>query len=102
MPGQFAVVGDANAPVKQEEVVAQVRRRTGITLGGLQQALESLVRLRGQKSLVLVSEGFLLLPKMPGYEEAIDLARRANVAIHFVDPSGRAAPRPGPADRAGR
>jgi len=82
------VVGDANAPVKQEQVIAQVRRRTEISLGGLQQALESLVRLRGQKALVLVSEGFLLLPKMPGYREAIDVARRANVAIHLVDPRG--------------
>ena len=54
----------------------------------MRQALESLVRLRGQKSLVLLSEGFLLLPRMPGYEEAIDLARRANVAIHFVDVRG--------------
>lgn len=87
-PGQFAVVGRPDAPVKGEEVVAGIKRRTSITLGGLQQALESLVRLRGQKSLVLVSEGFLLLPKMPGYEEAIDLARRANVAIHFVDVRG--------------
>ena len=87
-PGQFAVVGDPNAPIKQEQAIAQVRRRTEISLGGLQQALESLVRLRGQKSLVLVSEGFLLLPKMPGYREAIDVARRANVAIHFVDPRG--------------
>jgi VWFA-related protein len=87
-PGQFAVVGRPDAPVKGEEVVAQVKRRTGVTLGGLQQALESLVRLRGQKSLLLLSEGFLLLPKMPGYQEAIDLARRANVAIHFVDVRG--------------
>jgi VWFA-related protein len=87
-PGQFAVVGRPDAPVRGEEVVAGIKRRTGITLGGLQQSLESLVRLRGQKSLVLVSEGFLLLPKMPGYEEAIDLARRANVAIHFVDVRG--------------
>ena len=86
--GQFAVVGDANAPVKQEQAVAEVQRRTGMTLGGLQQALESLVKLRGHKSLVVISEGFLLLPKMPGYEEAIDVARRANVAIHFVDPRG--------------
>jgi VWFA-related protein len=94
-PGRFAVVGDPNAPVQQEQVIAHVRRRTGISLGGLQQALESLVRLRGQKSLVLLSEGFLLLPKMPGYQEAIDVARRANVAIHFVDPRGAQADRSG-------
>jgi VWFA-related protein len=87
-PYQFAVVGDRNAPVKQDQDIAQVRRRTEISLGGLQQALESLIRLRGQKSLVLISEGFLLLPKMPGYREAIDVARRANVAIHLVDPRG--------------
>ena len=96
-PGQFTVVGDANAPVKQEQDIAQVRHRTEISLGGLQQALESLVRLRGQKSLVLVSEGFLLLPKMPGYREAIDVARRANVAIHLVDPRGVQADRSGTA-----
>ena len=87
-PGQFAVVGDPNAPVQQEQAIALVQRRTGMTLGGLQQALESLVKLRGHKSLVMISEGFLLLPKMPGYQEAVDLARRANVAIHFVDPRG--------------
>ena len=94
-PGRFAVVGDPNAPVQQEQVIAQVRRRTETSLGGLHQALESLVRLRGQKSLVLVSEGFLLLPKMPGYREAIDVARRANVAIHYVDPRGVQADRSG-------
>jgi len=87
-PGQFAVVGDPNAPVKQEESIARVKQRTAVTLGGLEQALESLVKLRGHKSLVMISEGFLLLPKMPGYQEAIDVARRANVAIHFVDPRG--------------
>ncbi len=46
---------------------------------------------------MLVSEGFLLLPKMPGYREAIDVARRANVAIHLVDPRGVQADRAGPA-----
>ncbi len=87
-PGQFAVVGDPNAPVKQDDVIARVRRNTERSLGGLGQALESLVRLRGQKSVILVSEGFLLLPKMPGYREAMDVARRANVAVHFLDPRG--------------
>jgi len=87
-PGRFEVVGDPNAPVQCGLAVAKVQQRTGVTLGGLQQALESLVKLRGHKSLVMISEGFLLLPKMPGYQEAIDVARRANVAIHFLDPRG--------------
>jgi VWFA-related protein len=87
-PGELGAIADPNAPVKQEEAIAAVRRRTEESLGALQQALDSLVRLRGQKSLVLVSEGFVLLPRMPGYREAMDLARRANVAIHFLDPRG--------------
>jgi VWFA-related protein len=83
-----AGVGRPDASFLAEETVALVKRRTGMTLGGLRQALESLVPLRGHKSLVLVSEGFLLLPRMPGYDEVIDLARRAHVAIHHIDPRG--------------
>jgi VWFA-related protein len=87
-PGDEAVtgVGSADASFLAEETVAVVKRRTGMTLGGLRQALESLVPLRGHKALVMISEGFMLLPGMPGYQEAIDVARRANVAIHFLDP----------------
>lgn len=81
-------VGKTDRMFAGEESVALVKRRTGITLAALRQALESLVRLRGHKSLVLVSEGFLLLPDMSGYNEALDVARRANVAIHFLDPRG--------------
>jgi VWFA-related protein len=83
-----AGVGKADPMFLAEETVALVKRRTAMTLGGLRQAIESLVPLRGHKSLVMISEGFLLLPRMPGYQEIIDLARRANVAIHFVDPRG--------------
>jgi VWFA-related protein len=89
-PGDEAVagVGREDRMFLAEETVALVKRRTGMTLGGLRQALESLVSLRGHKSLVLISEGFLLLPRMPGYDEVLDIARRANVAIHFLDPRG--------------
>jgi VWFA-related protein len=83
-----AGVGKADRMFLGEETEALVKRNTGITLAALRQALEALVALRGHKSLVLVSEGFLLLPEMPGYREAIDFARRANVAIHFLDPRG--------------
>jgi len=44
--------------------------------------------LRGHKALLLVSEGFILIPNLPGYSEIIDTARRANVAVHFLDPRG--------------
>jgi VWFA-related protein len=83
-----AGVGKADAMFLAEENVALVKRRTGIALAGLRQAIESLVALRGRKSLVLISEGFLLLPRMSGYAELIDVARRANVAIHVLDPRG--------------
>jgi VWFA-related protein len=79
-------VGKRDLSFISEEVTATARRRIEASLSGLRQALESLVGVRGHKSLVLVSEGFVLLPKMPGYRDLIDLARRANVAIHYLDP----------------
>jgi VWFA-related protein len=81
-------VGLSNAEFLAEEVYARARPRIEITFGGLRQALDSLVPLRGHKSLLLISEGFLLIPDMPGYTEMIDTARRANVALHFFDPRG--------------
>jgi VWFA-related protein len=79
-------VGRKDASFLAEETSALVKRRTGMTLENLKRALESLVPQRGHKSLLLISEGFLLLPGMPGYQDVIDVARRANVAIHFLDP----------------
>jgi hypothetical protein len=67
-------------------VPAAAKRRLAATLAALRQALEALIPLPGQKSLVLVSEGFVLLPRMAGYQDLVDLARRANVAIHSLDP----------------
>ena len=71
-----------------DEKASGAKRRISVTLDGLRQALDSLVPLRGHKSVILFSEGFVLLPKMQGYRELIDAARRANVAIHFIDPRG--------------
>ncbi len=81
-------VGMSNPEFEAEVIYAAARHRIRLTLASLRQALESLVPLRGHKSLVLVSEGFLLISQMPGYPETIDVARRANVAIHFLDPRG--------------
>ncbi len=79
-------VGKSDMSFLSEEVTAAARRRIEASLSGVRQALESLIPLPGHKSLVLVSEGFVLLPKMAGYQDLVDLARRANVAIHYLDP----------------
>jgi VWFA-related protein len=81
-------VGRSNPEFLAEEVYSRARRRIDATLVGLRQALDSLVPLRGHKSLLLISEGFVLIPDMPGYAELVDTARRANVAVHFLDPRG--------------
>ena len=73
-----------------EEVYAVARRRIGTTLPALREAVASLAGVRGHKSLILYSQGFVLAPRFPEFDEIVDLARRANVAVHFVDPRGLA------------
>jgi VWFA-related protein len=100
-------VGKRDMSFLSEEVTAAAQRRIDASLSGLRRALESLIPVGGHKSLILVSEGFVLLPKMPGYRDLIDLARRANVAIHYLDPRtlesgyGADASGPGPAGPTG-
>lgn len=81
-------VGARDPSFVAEEVASVARRRVDTTLSGLRRALDSLLPLRGHKSLVLVSEGFVLVPRMRGYAELVEVARRANVAMHFLDPRG--------------
>jgi VWFA-related protein len=73
------------------EVYAAALRRVHHTLGGLTEALQSLIRLRGRKCLLLYSEGFLKSPDRASvreYDQAIDLARRAHVTVYAIDPRG--------------
>jgi tetratricopeptide (TPR) repeat protein len=62
------------------------RRRT--TLRALDAVMESLVPIRGRKSVLLVSQGFILEPSLLEMHGVYDAARRANAAIHFIDARG--------------
>jgi VWFA-related protein len=64
------------------------KRRIRQSLGGLDDAIQSLAGFRGHKSLILYSEGFIRSPSMSDYDRTIELARRAHVAVYFVDPRG--------------
>jgi VWFA-related protein len=83
-------IGDSSSGMDlvNDEIATAAKRRISVTLDGLHQALDALAGLRGHKSVILISEGFVLLPRMTGYGELVDAARRANVAIHFLDPRG--------------
>ncbi len=87
--GSLQTLDDIGRNVLPEEVYASARRRIGTTLRELRSAVTSLAGFRGHKSLVLYSEGFILAPRFPEFDAIIELARRANVAVHFLDPRGR-------------
>jgi VWFA-related protein len=71
-----------------EAQYASALRRIRMTLAGLRRAVESLQGMGGRKSIVLVSEGFVLPPTLPEYARIVDLCSRANVAIYVADPRG--------------
>jgi len=58
------------------------------TLGILERSLASLTTVRGRKSLILVSGGFVQDPRLLGFRRAVTEARRGNVAIYFLDARG--------------
>jgi VWFA-related protein len=70
------------------ERYALAQRRIRQSLGGLTDAIQSLAGFRGRKSLIFYSEGFIKSPSMTDYDRTIELARRAHVAVYFVDPRG--------------
>ena len=67
---------------------AIARRRIRRSLTALREAIVSLNDVPGRKSVIFYSEGFIHAPGMADYDQAIDAARRAHVAVYFVDPRG--------------
>jgi len=76
------------ARMRAAEVYADSLGRRRSTLRALNAALESLVPVKGRKSVLLVSQGFILEPSLLEMNGVYDAARRANAAIYSVDPRG--------------
>jgi hypothetical protein len=70
------------------EVYYAATVRNHVTLGAMQRALEALGQVRGRKSVVLVSEGFVYDTQLPEFKRVIDTSRRVNAAIYFVNGRG--------------
>ena len=74
--------------VLARSVYHDATRRNEATLDTLTALLDSLKPVRGRKSVILVSEGFIKDPELPGYDQVLDASRRANAALYFLDTRG--------------
>jgi VWFA-related protein len=70
------------------EAYAYATARNRATLGALTAAIDAMAPVRGRKSVIVVSPGFIMDQELTLIREAEDAARRANTAMYFVDVRG--------------
>jgi VWFA-related protein len=70
---------------KARQTYTEARSRMQASLGTLERVAEALADARGRKTLLFLSEGFIMDPTLPNFRTLLQAARNANVAIHFVD-----------------
>jgi len=79
----------ADIAIRANAVYQQAAARNRATLVALERTIDGLATVRGRKAVVLVSPGFIDDQERPAdANRAIDAARRANVAVYFVDARG--------------
>ncbi|HXK09375.1 MAG TPA: VWA domain-containing protein [Vicinamibacteria bacterium] len=81
-------VEDPVVTTRAAEVYYAAKAYNQVTLGALERALAALAPVRGRKSVVLVSEGFVYDTHLLEFKRIIDSARRVNAAIYFINSKG--------------
>jgi VWFA-related protein len=71
----------ANAAEAYERAAA----RTRDSLRALERLIETIAAEKGRKSVILVSEGFFLSPRIGEFRDVTQAAMRVNAALYFVD-----------------
>lgn len=70
---------------RAREAYKELSNRLYSTLTTLERVSDSLARLKGHKTLLLVSEGFVMDPSQTEFRGLVQAARKANAAVHFID-----------------
>lgn len=83
----LVAVEDPLVTSRAAEVYYAAAARNRVTLEAVERALNGLVEIKGRKSLILFSEGFIYDPELDVFKRIVGASRRANTAIYFV--SGR-------------
>jgi hypothetical protein len=81
-------INDLMVESRASEIYNNVKIRGNRVLATLARALDSLSSAKGRKSLILVSDGFILDTSLDGFKRVVQAARRSNVAIYFVNTRG--------------
>jgi VWFA-related protein len=81
-------INEMMVETRAAEAYRHVRDRGTRALSTLRRALDSLSAARGRKTLILVSDGFVLDHSLDGFRGAVEAARRSNVTIYFVNTRG--------------
>jgi VWFA-related protein len=81
-------LSDPFVTARASEVYFQARMRNRIALEVLERALNGLAGVKGRKSVILVSEGFIYDPNLDEFRRVNDASRRANAAIYFLNARG--------------
>ena len=82
------LVPDDEIRNRAQEVYQQSVVSNRTTLSGLARVLDSLGAVRGRKTVILFSEGFIRDTRLAEYDAVIRSAQRSNAAIYFVDARG--------------
>jgi VWFA-related protein len=73
---------------KAAEVYTAALERKRVTLAALERVARSLIPVKGRKSIILVSEGFVYEATLPEFRDLARATREANAAIYFLDARG--------------
>ena len=74
--------------IRAAEAYTRSAARNRATLGALTSIIESMASVRGRKSVILMSPGFILDQELVLFRKVEDAARRANIAMYLVDARG--------------
>ena len=79
------LAGTLSIPALAAEAYGRAAGRLQDTLRTLARLIDTIAGERGRKSVVLVSEGFILSPWVAEFRSVTQAATRANAALYFVD-----------------
>lgn len=78
----------ADIAIRAADTYSRTMARNRVTLGALRSMVQALEAVRGRKSILLLSAGLIEDQEQVDSRQFVDAARRANVALYFIDARG--------------